>query len=147
MKLLLATLAGLLLGLGGYTAFYAKGSAYLSDDPQGCVNCHIMREAFDGWQNSSHHAHATCNDCHVPHDFLGKWAVKASNGYHHSRAFTLQDFHEPIRIRSGNAAVLNANCLRCHGEFVSEITAARVHGDADLACARCHAGAGHRWHR
>jgi cytochrome c nitrite reductase small subunit len=147
MKALLAILVGLLLGLGGYTALYAKGASYLSDDPRACVNCHVMREAFDTWQNSSHHARATCNDCHIPHDFLGHWGVKALNGYHHSEAFTRQNFHEPIQIRPGNAAVLNANCLRCHGEFVSEITAARVHADKDLYCARCHAGAGHRWHR
>jgi cytochrome c nitrite reductase small subunit len=99
MKIALAILKGLLAGLAGYTFFYAKGLSYLSNDPRACVNCHIMRDQYDGWQKSSHHAHATCNDCHVPHTFAVKWATKASNGYHHSEGFTLQDFHEPIQIK------------------------------------------------
>jgi cytochrome c nitrite reductase small subunit len=70
-----------------------------------------MREQYDGWQHASHHAFATCNDCHLPHDTLAhKLFVKASNGYHHSRAFTFQDFAEPIRIKPGNSQVLEANC-------------------------------------
>ena len=48
--------------------------------------------------------------------------VKASNGYHHSKAFTLQDFAEPIRIKPGNAKALEDNCLRCHGPLTSEIS-------------------------
>ena len=82
----------MLLGAGGYTFYYAQGASYLSNDPQACVNCHIMREQFDGWQKASHHAFAACNDCHVPHDFFGKWLAKASNGYHHSEAFHLWEF-------------------------------------------------------
>jgi cytochrome c nitrite reductase small subunit len=39
----------------------------------------------------------------------------------HSKAFTLQDFHEPIMIKADNARILQANCLRCHGEFVHDI--------------------------
>ena len=143
MKLLLVILVGVLAGVGGYTFYFAKGMSYLSNDPHACVNCHIMREQFDSWQKSSHHAHATCNDCHVPHDFIGKWLTKASNGRHHSEAFTLQNFHEPIVIRPANAAVLNANCLYCHRDYVREITAARVANDEELYCVRCHDNVGH----
>lgn len=133
----------MLLGAGGYTFFYAHGLSYLSNDPKACVNCHIMREQYDGWQKASHHAVATCNDCHVPADLVGKYTTKALNGYHHSKGFTFQDFAEPIRIKPGNAAVLNRNCLRCHGEFVREITAHRVVQDEELYCVRCHASVGH----
>ena len=129
--------------LCGYTFYYAKGTAYLSNDPKACVNCHIMRDQYDSWQKSSHHSFATCNDCHVPQDFVGKWVTKASNGYHHSEAFTFQDFHEPIQIKPRNAAVLNANCLYCHREFVREITAHRVIQDEELYCVRCHDSVGH----
>ena len=68
----------------------------------------------------------------MPHDFVGKWLAKAGNGYHHSEAFTFQNFHDPIRIKPGNAAVLNANCLYCHQDFVREITAHRVIHDEEL---------------
>lgn len=140
---ILCALLGVLAGVGSYTFFYAQGVSYLSNDPKACVNCHIMRDQYDSWRKSSHHAHATCNDCHVPHDLVGKYLTKAENGYHHSKAFTLQDFHEPIRIRPGNAAVLNANCLYCHRDFVREITAHRVIKDEELYCVRCHDNVGH----
>jgi cytochrome c nitrite reductase small subunit len=139
----LACLVGLLLGTGGFTFYYAEGGSYLSNDPRACVNCHIMREQYDGWQKASHHAAATCNDCHVPHDFVGKYLTKLDNGYHHSRAFTLQDFHEPIQIRPANRQVLNQNCVQCHAELTSEI---RFHGIAaaePMDCVRCHDAVGH----
>ena len=141
MALVLAS--GVCLGIGGYTFYYAKGASYLSNDPRACVNCHVMQDQFDGWQKSSHHAAATCNDCHVPHDFLGKYAAKASNGYHHSRAFTFQDFHEPIRIKPGNAAVLQANCVRCHEGLVGDVLRGGGHGGDELHCVKCHGEVGH----
>ena len=74
---------------------------------------------------------------------LGKWFAKAGNGYHHSTAFTLMNFAEPVRIKSANAGLLNANCLYCHQDFVSEITAHRVIHDEELYCVRCHNRVGH----
>ena len=121
LGVLFSGLFGVLLGTSGYTFSYAEGGSYLSNDPNACVNCHIMRDMYDGWQKSSHHAVATCNDCHVPHDQVGKYLTKLDNGYHHSRSFTFQDFHEPIRIRPANLEVLNRNCVTCHAEFTSEI--------------------------
>jgi cytochrome c nitrite reductase small subunit len=143
MKWLLSVLLGILIGTGGYTFYYARGASYLSNDPQACVNCHVMRSEYDSWQKASHHAFATCNDCHTPHDFFNKWLAKGSNGYHHSLAFTLWNFQDPIRIKQANTAVLNANCLYCHREFVSGITAHRVINDEELYCIRCHDNVGH----
>src|SRR5262245_39572166 len=87
---------GVAIGLGAYTFQFAEGTAYLSNDPKGCANCHIMREHYDGWQKASHHTVATCNDCHVPHDLAGKYLAKAENGFWHSYGFTLENFPEPI---------------------------------------------------
>ena len=143
MKAILAILVGLLAGVGAYTFYYAQVASYPSSDPRACMNCHIMRDQFDSWEKSSHHSFATCNDCHVPHDFVGKWLTKAGNGYHHSEAFTFQNFHEPIQIKPHNAAVLNANCLYCHKDFTREITAHRVIKDEELYCVRCHDNVGH----
>ncbi len=152
LSLAASVLIGAFLGSGVYTFVAAHGLSYMSDNPEVCVNCHIMRQEFNDWRHASHHANAVCNDCHLPHDNLvHKLFVKASNGYHHSKAFTLQDFQEPIRIKPGNAKVLEANCIRCHGELTEEI---RAHGtlgvptdprqEADLyGCVRCHQEVGH----
>ncbi len=140
-----ALLLGAFAGSGAYTFSYAEGLSYLSDNPQTCVNCHIMREQLDGWQKATHHAHATCNDCHVPHDTLGKYTAKAIHGWRHSKAFTLGDFHEPIRIRPEDLDIVHDNCVRCHAELVSELAPSQ-HGGADgdrLACTRCHQAVAH----
>jgi cytochrome c nitrite reductase small subunit len=135
-------MAGVLAGAGGYTLYYAEATSYLSDDPRACVNCHIMRPHYDGWQKASHHAVATCNDCHLPQGFFAKYWAKAKNGYRHSRAFTLEDFPEPIRIHPENARVLGSNCVRCHRALVDEITS-HVRSPEALTCVRCHADVGH----
>jgi cytochrome c nitrite reductase small subunit len=139
----LAALAGVLLGVGAYTFKYAQGLSYLSSDPKACVNCHIMRPQYESWQKSSHHAVAGCVDCHLPQDFIGKYVAKAENGWHHSKGFTLQDFHEPIMIKPKNAAILQENCLSCHGDLVHELIGG-VNGDpGEVQCVHCHSGVGH----
>jgi cytochrome c nitrite reductase small subunit len=141
--LALAVMVGIALGSGVYTYNYGQGFSYLSNDPKACMNCHIMREHYDGWAKSSHHAVATCNDCHTPHDFFGKYWVKAENGFFHSKSFTLQDFHDPLIIRPSNSKVLQGSCLHCHHDLVDDILG-HSHGDDTAAsCVRCHASVGH----
>jgi cytochrome c nitrite reductase small subunit len=76
--LVLAILLGVVIGLGAYTFIYAKGYSYLTNNPAACANRHVMQAEYDAWQKSSHHSVATCNDCHTPHNLIGKYAVKAS---------------------------------------------------------------------
>jgi hypothetical protein len=64
--LVAAILAGLTIGIGGYTFVYAKGYSYLTNDPAACANCHIMQDHYRAWTRASHHAVAVCNDCHTP---------------------------------------------------------------------------------
>jgi cytochrome c nitrite reductase small subunit len=141
--LFLCLLIGTGLGAGGYTMHYAEGLSYLSDDPKGCVNCHVMRDHYDGWQKASHHGVATCNDCHLNnHSFVARYGSKARNGLLHSKAFTFQDFHEPIRIHPHNSRILQDNCVRCHeGVVHSTLTAGR--DGKPPTCAHCHQQVGH----
>lgn len=141
--LVLAVLFGAGLGVGGFTFHYAEGASYLSTDPRACVNCHIMRPQYDAWQKASHHTVATCVDCHIPASGLGKWIAKATNGYHHSKGFTLQDFAEPIRISTGNAEILQANCLRCHADLLHDQVAGATTAKDAIRCVHCHRGVGH----
>ncbi len=152
--LVAALLLGVMGGAGSYTAYHAQALSYLSNDPKACVNCHIMREAYDGWQKASHHHVAVCVDCHVPHDFVGKYLTKLEHGWNHSRAFTMQDFHEPIRIGARSAAVLEHNCVGCHRNLIGGVLEAQtafqdahanLQADAHgkFGCVHCHRGVGH----
>lgn len=136
-----AVAIGVASGLGGFTLIYAQGGSYLTDDPAACANCHVMREQYDAWTRSSHHAVAVCNDCHTPAGFLSKFAAKASNGYHHSLAFTTGSFAEPIRIKDRNRAVTEARCRGCHEAIVDQIDA--HFGKESISCIRCHSSVGH----
>jgi len=137
----LAALSGCLLGLCGFTLHYARGMSYFGNDPKACMNCHVMRSQFDAWNRSPHHAAAACNECHTPHNLAAKYAVKALNGYHHSRAFTLGGFPDPIRIKPMNASVAEANCIRCH-EGMTERMRPKDSRE-EKRCTACHRGMGH----
>ena len=150
-----AVAIGLALGLGAFTFVYARGASYLTNDPEACGNCHIMREHLSAWVKSSHHAVATCNDCHTPHNFVGKYMTKAQNGFWHSFYFTTGRFPDPLRITEGNRKVTEGTCRYCHGDIVEAIdpasrhapqsAAARASGaESDqLSCIRCHRYVGH----
>ncbi len=141
--LVLCVPVGVLLGTGAFTVRYAEGFSYLSSDPKACVNCHIMRDQYDGWQKASHHGVATCNDCHVPHALIPKYLVKAENGFWHSKGFTLQDFPEPIRLRAVSSRILQANCLHCHRDLVGDILGHGSGPGETTNCVHCHAAVGH----
>jgi cytochrome c nitrite reductase small subunit len=142
--LVVAILLGLMSGIGGFTFRYAEGMSYFSSDPKNCANCHIMQQQYDSWSRSTHHHVAGCVECHLPHDTIPKLIAKADNGYHHSKGFTLQDFHEPIMITPKNAQILQDNCIRCHADFVHEIVPGSSTSDPKaVQCVHCHQGVGH----
>ena len=134
---------GAAVGLGAYTFAYARGWAYMTNDPAACNNCHIMNEQYDGWIKSSHRSVAVCNDCHVPHSLVAKYATKATNGFWHSFHFTRGVFPEPIRALPGSRAIAEANCRRCHEPVVAAIGTPAHAGSRDISCIRCHGSVGH----
>jgi cytochrome c nitrite reductase small subunit len=162
-----AVLIGVAAGLGGYTFVYAKGASYLTTDPAACANCHVMNEHYAAWQRSSHRVAATCADCHMPHDFAGKYLAKASNGFWHSLAFTTGRFPDPLQIKPHNRDITENACRECHANIVAAIDPAgdeetvavgaagaptadrpQIHDGAVDAggresCIRCHTYAGH----
>jgi cytochrome c nitrite reductase small subunit len=139
--LILAVLLGALLGIGGYTFIYAKGYSYLSNNPTACTNCHVMRQQYDGWVKSSHRNAATCNDCHTPHNFIGKYAVKGRNGFFHSFYFTTGLFPDNIQISDSQKKVTEDACRHCHSAITTAIDAHR--NAAGVTCTRCHNSVGH----
>ena len=144
LRALLVAAIATLVGTGFITFHYAEGLSYFSTDPRACVNCHIMRPQFDSWQKSSHHAVAKCVDCHLPHTFFAKYLAKARNGWHHSKGFTLQNFHEPIQISPSNSAILQRNCVSCHADLVSQMSGVGGHrAGSEISCVHCHLSVGH----
>lgn len=137
---------GLLAGIGSFTFRYAEGFSYLSTDPKACVNCHIMRSQYDGWQKSSHHTVATCVDCHLPHEFVAKYIAKTENGFRHSKEFTAQTFEEPITIKPRGRQILQENCVTCHSAMVHMLNLGEPEGPGGVDCVHCHSGVGHGEH-
>ncbi len=144
---LAAAAIGIAFGLGAFTFVYAKGASYLTNDPAACANCHIMQEHYDAWNKASHHAVATCNDCHTPHNFVGKYTTKALNGFWHSFYFTTGNYPDPLRITPRNHRVTEHACRECHGAIVDAIephVASRGDREEDaLSCISCHKYVGH----
>jgi cytochrome c nitrite reductase small subunit len=140
---LLGVSAGILAGLGLFTFGYAKGASYMTDVPDSCANCHVMREQLDAWRKSSHRSAAVCNDCHTPAGFLPKYFTKALNGVHHSLAFTTGKFPDNILITARNKEVTETACLKCHADVTDSIRSVRAHA-RDLSCIRCHRDVGHQ---
>lgn len=147
-----AIMAGAAVGLGAYTFVYARGYSYLSSNPEACANCHIMDEHFDAWLKSSHQAGATCNDCHTPHDPIGKWSTKARNGFWHSFYFTTGNFPYPVRITPRNREIVGEACRDCHAALVASMTPGHVSGGVEapgsnerdqIDCTHCHRYVGH----
>src|ERR1700757_456865 len=141
--LFLGCALGLLIGLGGYTFIYSKGYSYLTNNPAACANCHVMQAQYDAWLKSSHRMAATCNDCHTPHNIIGKYAVKANNGFWHSFYFTSGHSPHTIEITKFDDQVVTNAGRRCHVSFTSAIDGNVIHGKAaGLQCTRCHNSVG-----
>ncbi|HEX7289136.1 MAG TPA: cytochrome c nitrite reductase small subunit [Candidatus Angelobacter sp.] len=144
LSVVLAILVGAAVGIGGYAFTYAKGYSYLLNDPAACANCHVMRAQYDGWIKSSHHSAAACNDCHTPHNLVGKYAVKATNGFFHSFYFTSGHYPDNVQITSFDREVVESACRHCHEAITQAIDAGSIHGRArGIACTRCHLSVGH----
>jgi len=137
-----ASTLGAAVALAGYTFLYARGWAYLTNDPRACANCHVMQDEYGAWLKSSHRSVATCNDCHTPPGLVPKYLVKAENGFRHSFAFTTGRFPDQIHIVPRDLDVTERACRKCHEEIVTAIEGA--HGEAGrLSCVRCHRSVGH----
>lgn len=115
--ILLGAVAGLLI----YAAYASRAVSYFSDSPATCVNCHIMAPQYATWQHSSHREHASCNDCHVPHDNIFRtYYFKAMDGARHATMFTLRLEPQNIFIHQAGINVVQENCIRCHSTLITD---------------------------
>lgn len=111
-----------MVGLGFFMAKEAKVLSYMSDDPQACVNCHVMTPVYNSWMHSSHREWAKCNDCHVPHNNIAnKYFFKAKDGLFHASVFTARAEPDVMFMREESQEVVQDNCLRCHVQQVTQV--------------------------
>lgn len=134
---------GILMGVGLYTFVYARGGSYLTDKPEACVNCHVMRPQHDGWMKASHRSVAVCNECHTPDGMVQKYASKAMYGFMHAFAFTTGRFPDEIQIKPHMYGITEHACLKCHTAVVEAMTVGEDRGKTP-ACIRCHRNVGHQ---
>ncbi|MFS4417571.1 cytochrome c nitrite reductase small subunit [Maribacter sp. 2307ULW6-5] len=111
-----------IIGMGLFIAQEAKITSYLSDDPQACVNCHVMTPVYNSWMHSSHREWANCNDCHLPQDnFVKKYYFKAKDGLYHASVFTARAEPDVIQTKEASKEVVQQNCIRCHVQQVTQV--------------------------
>lgn len=135
---------GILAGVGIYIYYISNASAYLSNDPETCINCHVMIPQYSTWRKSSHVRVATCVDCHVPHDsIIRKYEFKMKDGMRHATVFTLHAEPQVIRIKEDGKKVVQENCIRCHSMMLEDVSIHKVtyegwkKGEGKL-CWECH---------
>jgi len=135
-RITLCLLTGVILGLALLVARLANAVSYLSEEPETCINCHVMTDAYATWQRGSHGKAAVCTDCHIPHsNIVAKSSFKARDGIKHSYAFTLRKEPQVLSLSPSAVSVVQANCLRCHHNQFAMI---RLAHSAERKCWDCH---------
>ncbi|HLN53940.1 MAG TPA: cytochrome c nitrite reductase small subunit [Lentimicrobium sp.] len=132
-------LSGTLVGILILLIYTSRAHSYLSDNPQTCINCHVMNPQYATWMHSSHKESATCNDCHVPHDNIFRtYFFKAKDGLRHATIFTARREPQVIQIKEAGINVVQENCIRCHKNLIDYVSLIQVTGENHAE------GAGHR---
>lgn len=143
-------LLGMFCGLASYSIYVSKAWSYAFDDPEVCINCHIMTPEYTSWQHSAHRETAVCNDCHVPHqNMFVKYLFKGKDGLRHSTLFTLRAERQVIIIENEGKRVVKENCIRCHealfdrSKLYTQTEGQYVSHHTDRDCWDCHRGTPH----
>lgn len=143
-KLPVLILSGIFVGLLVYVLKLSNAPSYLSDQPETCVNCHIMAPQYATWSHSSHRENAHCNDCHVPHNnVFNKYYFKAKDGLRHATVFTLRNEPQVIFIKEEGKEAVHQNCIRCHTQLLTDSklltrTQSYHHYRMERQCTECH---------
>ncbi len=135
---------GAFFGLGIVVIYISRAYSYLSNEPEVCMNCHIMAPQYATWQRGSHGKATTCLDCHVPHNnIIRQFAFKGEDGTRHAFMFTFRMEPQVIRVREPGMGVIQENCIRCHTHLIQETSLVEVTLEQHKAgngklCWECH---------
>ncbi len=137
-------LLGVFTGIAFLVVHSSEAHSYISDDPETCINCHVMYPQYASWAKSSHRETATCAECHVPQDnVFSKYYVKGTDGARHAYVFTSRTEPQVIRIKQRGINVVQENCIRCHQDLVEmtriiEVTGTNYQEGRGSRCWDCH---------
>ncbi len=137
-------LGGIFTGILLLVVHISNATSYLSDEPETCINCHVMYPYYASWSKDSHGRDATCVDCHIPQDnFASKYYVKGTDGLKHSAYFTFRWEPQVLQIKDRGTSVVQQNCIRCHIDLVDmvqlvEVTARTAKAGEGKLCWDCH---------
>lgn len=103
-----------------------------SESPAFCASCHVMKPQYTAYVHNGAHRRLKCVDCHLPNDTLvSHYIWKSIDGMKDVVVFNTGTVPERITISDHGAAVLKANCIRCHNTLVSQM-------DTSRKCWSCH---------
>jgi cytochrome c nitrite reductase small subunit len=143
-KLPVTVALAVFIGLYSYSVYLSNAAAYLSDNPETCINCHVMVPQYATWNHGAHRELASCNDCHVPHNnIFNTYYFKAKDGIRHATMFTLRKEPQVIQIKEAGIQVVQENCIRCHNELIltaqQQVNNITFHSDRETRlCWECH---------
>ena len=144
-KIFAIIMLGVICGLGIFTVYASRAWSYVSNEPETCVNCHIMGPYYATWMHSSHGRNTTCNDCHVPQDSKVRgYYFKAMDGLRHSAVFTIRGEDQALQAIPASSEVIMENCVRCHTQLNTEFISTGRMGFKEMkemggnACWDCH---------
>lgn len=134
-KMIVAAFFLCFMAAGGVFAYHFYD--YTQNNPNFCVSCHLMQEAFQTWE-ASEHADINCHDCHhLAIDEMNQLLVSFI-------------FHRPTSVpeRHGKIIVPWDMCRNCHWdrnekyETAKSITQSQIHAKhvfmEKLECTKCH---------
>ncbi|ABO49239.1 respiratory nitrite reductase specific menaquinol--cytochrome-c reductase (NrfH) precursor [Desulforamulus reducens MI-1] len=124
------------VGLGSILAIKIPFISKHLDGSKFCGSCHIMDPWVDTYLASEHREHATCGDCHLPHDFIPGAFYKAFTGTRDTFDIIFGRMPNRIEISSHGSNVVNDNCLRCHTKVMEVVGYPK--NDRGQDCYDCH---------
>jgi len=139
-RVLISLIMGVLL-VGVISAFLMLGPPALlakSEQPDFCVQCHVMESEYQAWSHAGAHRRKKCVDCHLPNENAATHYVwKAIDGLKDVAFFYSGHVPDQIELTSHGEKVLQRNCVRCHEMAVSMI-------DTERQCWSCHRRISHQ---
>jgi len=132
------TLAVLGCVVGAFLSFGPPGLYAKSETPEFCAGCHVMESQYENWFHHGAHRRVKCIDCHLPNDHAARHLTrKGMDGMWDAYVFYSGRVPDTITLSQSGAALVQENCLRCHGEMVSRI-------NEDRNCWQCHRRVSHK---